>query len=64
MSKQLIELTTHNGPIIIGIAGIATIEPSDEGAKITLLIARSSDLYPKAIYTTETYEEVKSKLEL
>ncbi len=64
MSNKFILLTTQDTPVIIGVSSIALIEPSDIGAKITLMIARGSDLYPKAVYVTESFDDIKKKLEL
>jgi hypothetical protein len=70
MNEKFILLTTvDNNPVIIGLSNIASIETDNpkkvnSGTRITLNFARGSDIYPKTIFVTETFVQIKNMLEL
>jgi len=70
MNEKFILLTmTDNSPVIIGLSNIALIEIDNpkkvkSETVITLNFASGKDLYPKTIYVTESFEQIKSMIGL
>jgi hypothetical protein len=70
MNEKFILLTmTDNNPVIIGLSNIVSIEIEDpkkvkSETVITLNFASGKDLYPKTIYVTESFEQIKSMIGL
>ncbi len=63
-SNRFIQLTSDLEPVIIGVNSIAMVKKVDEGCMITFNFARGNDTYPKKIKVDESWDEVKSLLEL
>lgn len=67
MKEHFILLTTtENKPIIIGVSNISLIEigENENETSIMLNFARNKDLWPKRVLVKESFDHIKSMLEL
>ena len=67
MKKKFILLTTtEDKPIIIGVSNISLIEIGEDenSTSIMLNFARNKDLWPKRVLVKESFDKIKSILEL